>query len=232
MSEATPEEAGQRRRSRSKRERKLLRRFGEDKGLLRALACDYDAETCRAIGEEVRRELEALAPEVPHFGPRMGFFNIMIEGASQILAVYRVLERRGRSCEEIGDIVYRHAEIGCGRVPGPLRSLAGRLWFGRFVTRYHRRQAAESEKREYPDNWVMSFVEGDGDFDWGVDYFECAVVKFFRAHGAEDFAPYVCRLDFAASEAFHWGLRRSTTIAEGHPSCDFRFRRGRALPRS
>ena len=225
MSEGRSAEGGQRRRNTTKRERRLLRRFGDDKGLLRALARDYDAETCRAIGEEVRSDLEALAPEVPHFGPKMGFFNIMIEGASQVLAIYRVLKRRGRSDEEIGDVAYRHAEIGCGRVPRALRSLAGRLWFGRFVRRYHRRQAAESEKRQYPENWVMSFVEGDGDFDWGVDYSDCAVVKFFCAHGAEDFVPYVCRLDFAASEAFHWGLRRTTTIAQGHPSCDFRFRR-------
>ena len=54
---------------------------------------------------------------------------------------------------------------------------------------------------------VRIFVEGDGDdFDWGMDYTECGIVKFLRAQGAGDLAPYFCLADFPMSDAFGLGL--------------------------
>lgn len=35
----------------------------------------------------------------------------------------------------------------------------------------------------------------------------------------------MCRLDFAASDWFGWGLMRTTELATGGGRCDFRFKR-------
>ena len=95
-----------------------------------------------------------------------------------------------------------------------------------------RKAASKSQERAHPADWVFSFVEGDGEeFDWGIDFTECRIVKFFRAQGAGELAPYLCLGDFPISDAFGTGLIRNTTIAEGGDRCDFRFKRGREIRR-
>jgi hypothetical protein len=109
-----------------------------------------------------------------------------------------------------------------------LRYIAGRWQFTRFNTSKLKKKAAESQKRLYPGDWVWSYVEGDGKaFDFGFDMTECALVKFLHAEGADELVPFLCRIDFATSKAFGWGLVRTTTLAEGGEKCDFRFKRGR-----
>ena len=73
----------------------------------------------------------------------------------------------------------------------------------------------------------MTYVQCDGpDFDWGIDYTECATCKFLSAQGAPELAPYVCAVDKVASEMLGWGLTRTMTIADGFDKCDFRFKKG------
>ena len=89
--------------------------------------------------------------------------------------------------------------------------------------------AEESQKRRYPDDFVLNYVEGDGKtFDFGIDYTECAICKFWRKQGAEEMLPYICLVDFLSSELItKTGLVRSMTLAEGFERCDFRFKRDR-----
>ena len=89
------------------------------------------------------------------------------------------------------------------------------------------RRAASSLEREYPGGYVLAYVEGDGrDYDYGIDYIECASCKFLNAQGAPELGPYVCAVDKIASEMLGWGLRRTTTLAQGGERCDFRFKKG------
>lgn len=73
----------------------------------------------------------------------------------------------------------------------------------------------------------MHFIEGDGkNFDYGIDYTECANVKFIRAQGAMELAPYTGATDKVVSEKLGWGLKRTMTLADGKAKCDFRFKQG------
>jgi hypothetical protein len=73
----------------------------------------------------------------------------------------------------------------------------------------------------------LAYVEGDGqDFDYGIDYIECASCKFLHEQDAAELGPYVCAVDKVASEMLGWGLRRTMTLAEGGVRCDFRFKKG------
>ena len=83
-----------------------------------------------------------------------------------------------------------------------------------------RELALESQKRQYVYDWVYSVVEGDGEsFDYGLDFVECGICKFFHAQGADEFVRYMCRLDFIMSEWMGMGLVRTTTIAKGGEKC-------------
>jgi len=86
----------------------------------------------------------------------------------------------------------------------------------------------ESQQRRYPQDFVFSYIQGDGkEFDFGIDYTECAIVNFFRAQGADEFTRYVCLYDFLNSQLTGTGLIRTKTLAEGADKCDFRFKIGR-----
>jgi hypothetical protein len=144
------------------------------------------------------------------------------------LALYKPLKTRGVPVEEIGDVVYEAVEGFYRSLPRSLMRLYGRFQSRTGSLRKARKLAAESQQQRYAGDWVYQVVE-EGEYDWGVDYVECGIWKFFRQQGAEEFVPYLCRLDFLASEWFDWGLARTTTIAEGSERCDFRFKRRRGL---
>jgi hypothetical protein len=72
---------------------------------------------------------------------------------------------------------------------------------------------------------VYEVVAGERpDQAWGINYLECGVVKFFHAQGADDFAPYMCLIDFLMFPAMGVTLERQGTLANGCTHCDFRFK--------
>jgi len=81
-----------------------------------------------------------------------------------------------------------------------------------------------SKLRKYKGDWVYDFVESDGKtFTYGTDYSECGVFKFYQSQNAEHFMPIICLSDFAQAQAYGYGLKRSRTIGNGAPLCDFRY---------
>jgi len=107
-----------------------------------------------------------------------------------------------------------------------LRRLYGRIRMGPANQKKVRRLAMASQDRANPDDYVSRFVAGEpGHFDYGIDFVECAIIKFLRAEGAEELAPVLCELDWPHTELVGIELIRTTTLAEGGEYCDFRFRR-------
>ena len=73
-----------------------------------------------------------------------------------------------------------------------------------------RAQALQSQARRYPGDWVWDFVEGDGEtFEYGYDFHECGTHKLFHAHGADEFLPFFCYLDFVTFRTRGWSSRVS-----------------------
>ena len=186
----------------------------------------YGQELTDALSAEARHEYEALIPQLPYIGGRQNPHTQLIIGAAMFLALYKTLKRHGQPVEEIGALVHEGVDVFFATFPRFLLRLYGRLNFTQRSLRRSRRLAIESQQRQYPGAWVYTVVEGRGeDFDWGIDQLECGICKFFAAHDADEFVPYMCALDFIASDYFGWGLKRTTTLAEGGECCDFRFKR-------
>ena len=195
------------------------------------LVTSYGEGFAASVAAETDRELERLIPEIPYIG---GDENGLTENLNQTalaLALHRAMMSHGKGVEETGSVLYRSVESMVGSYPRFFTRAIGFLGLSPFQPEKIREAALESQKRRYPGDWVFQFVEGDGDdFDWGMDYTECGIVKFLGAQGADDLAPYLCLADFPMSDAFGLGLERNTTIAEGEERCDFRFKRGRETP--
>ena len=109
-------------------------------------------------------------------------------------------------------------------MPKVLRHLYGRIRVSKWRYPHLEAAARETQKREYPGNWVQEFIAGDGElFDFGFDYTECGIVKFMEAQNASELTPYLCQTDFAALEATGLHLQRTETIASGCERCNFRI---------
>lgn len=110
-----------------------------------------------------------------------------------------------------------------------LRWQGGQLFSqGRIAQR--RRDAAISQERRYPGDWVFQVIEGDGThFQIGVAYTECGIVKYLSEQDATELAPFLCWLDYPMCKAMQVGLTRTMTIAQAGAKCDFRFNRQKEL---
>jgi protein-S-isoprenylcysteine O-methyltransferase Ste14 len=185
-------------------------------------------ETAHLIAE-ARAELERLLPQTPYIGGRCNPLTWNLETSAMFLALYRVLQRKGWSDEATGRLVYDVVDGWLRTYPAWRLRLLGRWRFSSLFLASVRKRAAASQARRYPADWVYAFVPSDGHTcDWGIDYTECGILKFYESQGAGPFVRYLCPQDVPMSQAFGLGMRRSHTLAEGAPCCDIRFQRGRA----
>jgi len=169
---------------------------------------------------------EKLIPHIPYIGDRTPMLTFLLP-TTRYLAIYQALQRHGRSVEEAGQLIYAMCEADGEAIPALARRVAQELWFSRWFRRRVQRRAATYQERQYSGGYVLAYVAGDGiEFDYGVDYIECACCKMLKAQGAAELGPYICAVDKPASEMFGWGLRRTKTLAEGGKRCDFRCKKG------
>jgi hypothetical protein len=209
---------------------KLLRDFDDAfvKGGRRIFVSHFGDDLADVILKEAAHEYAALIPRIPYVGGENNIWTSYLIQCAWLLALYKVLKKHGRTAEEAGKIFYEEAEAQLYSQPENLRRLSCTRMFSKEGLQKMRNAAAESQKRNYPEDWVWSFVEGDGkEFDFGIDITECAIHKFLSLQGAVELAPYPCRIDFANSKALGLGLVRTMTIAEGGDKCDFRYKQGR-----
>jgi len=191
-----------------------------------ALARHFGAQKVDSLVAETRQEYERLIPELPYIGGKPPFTRFVIY-TGLWLAVYRTAAANGKTVEEAGVLVYEICREFLNTYPSFLRRYLGGVNFSRLYLYRLRKRALQSQQRKYAEDYVYHFVAGDGiNFDYGVDYTECASCKFLARQGAAELAPYLCPVDILYSEALGWGLTRTMTLAEGAPKCDFRFKKG------
>lgn len=219
------------------RKDRLIRSF--DKSLSRVkpwLDARLNEQRAERFIEKSHQEYEALIPSIPFIG-RNNRLLVFFLPTTRYLAVYRALQKQGLAVEDAGALTIEMGTAEITAIPAPIRWFIGYLWFSSWLRSRIEKRAEESKKCQYHGDYVLDFVEGDGrEFDYGVDYVECASCKFLEAENAMELAPYVCAVDKAASDLMGWGLTRTTTLADGFPRCDFRFKKGGetrvALPQS
>lgn len=190
----------------------------------------YDEAFADTLVRESLAEFRTLIPELPYIGGQRNPLTGNLVSSAGALAVHRVMQRHGKSIEETGELLYRLMEMWIRRYPQFVRYLMGRYYLSRLSRRQSKRQAALSQQRCYPSDWVHIHIDGDGQaFEWGVDYLECGIVKFLCSQGADELTPYLCLTDYALFGALGIELTRTQTLAEGYEKCDIRFKWGGEL---
>ena len=215
------------------RHRKLLRTFDREASLVRTILAErYGGEFARTVLREARMEFETLIPVIPFIGGSRNPMQSDLIESVHLLAFHRVMKAHAKTAQETSAIIDRGIRLKLARYPRFLMRLVGKLQFSRIFLRRLQNLALESQKRKYPENFVFKILIGDGgEFDWGIDFTECAIQKFYESQNAGEFLPYICPNDFMTSEAFDLGMTRTKTLAEGAECCNPRLRRGRPTQR-
>lgn len=186
----------------------------------------FAEEQSKDLMKEAREEFALVVPRLPYIGGKQPLTEFIIS-TGMFLAVYRVTSAHGKSVEETGEMIYEIGRKVLAAYPRIMLRMFGGMNFSRSYLRKLAKRAEESHLKEYPEDYVFDFIEGDGrTFDYGVDYRECASCKFLAREGAAEIGPYLCPADILYSEALGWGLTRTMTLAEGAEKCDFRFKKG------
>jgi len=190
-----------------------------------------DAGLAENVGDETYVEFKRLLAVLPDIGGDTNMLTFTFVSSAAALAYMRVLEKHGLPLATIGGILNEvYADVYTS-LPGLVRWLLRRSEFSRRHQAKLQAYARESQLRKFPANWVMAYIEGDGvEVDYGCDYSECAVLKFYRAMVADAYMPYVCVMDFTASHVLRTGLQRTTSLYYGGPCCDFRYKMNRPSP--
>lgn len=206
---------------------KLLRDFGRAKRFSKVLALHVDDQSTSAIIQETRQEFERLIPKIPYIGGKVNNLTQDLIDCTMLLALYQVLKREGFRIEEIGKMVIEMEQRRVHSYPRFILKLLGKVIHSPLGKNRLKKTADKSQEGRYPGGWVSVYIEGDGgEFDFGIDYLECGLCKFYHQQGADEFTPYLCQFDYVQQSAMRAGFFRSMTLAEGAERCDFRWKRG------
>lgn len=183
------------------------------------------------IAQETMDEFRTVLAQTPYVGgaaSRMSDFFMRLIG---FIAIGRVLRRRGVALSVIGEIERETYKAQWLALPEAERLASGRQFMSAENWTLLRQQAtlsaAESHRKEFPEDFVYDFVEPgpDDDFEFGVNYRACGFCKFAARHGDVEMLPNICGLDFDAYAARGVRLEWTQTLAGGARHCDFRFSR-------
>ena len=188
----------------------------------------YGKQEGEAIASESLQRFEALLPDLPYIGGDENRYTRHLYLTAAMLAVYRSMQARGATVEEAARLIYLGTASFFNSFPTRwLMRWQGRRMLGPKRMERLRRDAARSQERRYPDDFVYEWVEGDGhDFEVGMDITECGVVKYLEREGAPELASYGCWVDYPQFAAMGLRLERTETLAQGGQRCDFRVSRG------
>jgi hypothetical protein len=192
----------------------------------KVLAGQVQQELIPTLVTETKAAFPGLLAELPYLGGDQNLFNASIIAGVAGFAYIRALEKHNIPLEIIQKSLYDIYSHAYYSLPGIIKRV---LMWSEFSSR-HMHQMEEfatfTQKKEFPENYVVKFVPGNGkDFDFGFDCLDCTVMKFYLHMGAREYLPYICIGDFAQSRAIKSGLTRKMTLPMGGSCCDFRYKR-------
>lgn len=171
---------------------------------------------------EIKAEYESIYDQLPYIGGDQNSLTTDLVGAAESLAFYLVLKRHNKPLKEIGEMAYKAEEKAFKDHPEAVPPMNNPE-----AIPYMKYAAEMSQKKRFPGNWVYDFLEGNEEFDLGMDFTQCGIQKLYHEYDADEFTPYQCAMDIIMSECGNLGLHRTQTLAEGSDKCDFRYRGGR-----
>ena len=218
---------------------KFLRSFDERLTVVKEELCKkFNDKKSEDLIRQMKAEFENILPDIPYIGGQKNPTTLVLVKCMSDLAIFRTLEKVGFSFREIGEFHYNYVIAALNLRKEALEN-AGRdpseYPFDPVYMDYQKKLTEETKKKLYPDDWVMDFVEGDGDgefLEWGWNITECGVQKAFKKLGDEKYVPFICLGDHYEAEGLGFGFSRTQALGFGAPLCTHRFVKNFKTPRA
>ena len=220
-----------------KKKSKFLRSFDERLTLVdEELRKKFDDKKAEELINQMKVEFEKILPDIPYIGGQKSPLTLVLVKCMSDLAIFRTLDKVGFLFREIGEFHHNYV-IAAHNLRKEVLEKAGKdpseYPFDPVYMDYQKKLTEETQLNLYPDDWVMDFVEGDGEsFEWGWDITECGVQKAFKKLGDEKYLPFICLGDFYEAEGLGFGFSRTQALGFGAPLCTHRFVKNYKTPRS
>ena len=212
----------------TKRKPKLMKNFSKHIKVARdILKRKLPEGRINELFDEMKVEYEKLIPEIPYIGGSKNSFTNLLVGGISSLAMFHVLEREGFKLRDIGEFYYEFRDINNTIRKRSLEKIgkdSAQYPFESAYFNYAKKLCETSKLRNYPEDWVADYIEGDGEaFEWGFNFHECSIHKVLKRLGAERFVPFFCLADFSEANILGFGFSRTQTLGFGAPMCDHRY---------
>ncbi len=216
---------------------KFMKSFDERLAVVNEeLGKKFDSEKSEELINQMKAEFEEILPNIPYIGGQKNPLTLILVKCMSDLAVFRTLEKIKFTFREIGEFHYNYV-IGAHKVRREALQKAGRdpsqYPFDPVYKDYQKQLTEKTQKKLYPDDWVMDFIEGDGEnFEWGWDITACGVQTAYKKLGAEKYLPLICLGDFYEAEGLGFGFTRTETLGFGAEKCTHRFVKNVKTPKA
>ena len=145
-------------------------------------------------------------------------------GVSIGIAICKVLKSKDLRDETVGEIIFQIQESLIDKKSWFSQKFMKIMYTGPIGKWYLKRLAKKSHKSPYEYDIEFDYIDGDGkDLLFGFNFTKCGLVDFYKDHGAENFAPFICLTDYAIANKLGVGFKRTKTLAMGAESCDHRY---------
>jgi hypothetical protein len=194
--------------------------------LYRKINQKYGIANGNGLSQRIDLEFKDTMSQLPNIGTvEENKWVVYMPPTSFALAAYRVLVPEKMVLKQFGRLFFETVQEQMNNLSSHLMKIVGTDQGMKEKTKL---LADRSQQRKYKEDWVINFVEGNGqDFTYGIDVTECAIQKYLVRQGAPELTRYLCLTDYITSEAIGRGLVRNKTLAEGCDCCDFRYKQGR-----
>ena len=203
---------------------------------IRKELCERTGQDYNALCEEIWNcYKENMLEYFPYIGGDKASGTKNLTGSFGFVAMGEVLKKYGASLEEIGHLMVLSYERNTLAMPLPVRKLMGKLFtspklLNRMFTKKDTSNAenARINPGSFETKTVIPPEEG-----YGFSYHNlvCPLSNFARAHGYEEYMPYLCNLDYVMYGVLGVPLYREHTCFEDGDYCDFKLKIGSpALP--
>ncbi len=219
-----------------KRKPKLMKNFSKELEVARdMLKRKFNEAKVDEMFAQMKSDYEKIIPEIPYIGGNKNPFTTLLVGGMSSLAMFRILEIEGFSLRDIGEFYYELRDIHNTIRKESLQKIgkkSSQYPFELVYVEFAKKVCETSKLRNYPDDWVADYVEGDGKtFEWGFNFHECGLHKVLKRLDAEKYLPFFCLSDFSEASILGFGFSRTQTLGFGAPMCDHRYVKNYKTPR-
>ncbi len=187
----------------------------------------WGADFADRVLADARSEYPDVVLRLPDIGGWRNVFTPVMVFNGWMIALHYGMKRNGKSAEDTIAVSFTVSDRFFRAMPDWMLKAIGRLAFMLPSRSVFRRQAARSQKRQYPADFVYQ-VEESADGELSLVFSECTVNKLYDTQGLTDLKPYCNFFDVTYSRLMNMGVDAHETIGLGCEHCALRFKHGRA----